>query len=66
VNESFSSATDISAYVESGRPIACERAMYFDMGRGSGGGEPIQGGHVSLGVKSAAAEWCFAEMHTGR
>ncbi len=40
--------------------------MYFDMGRGSGGGEPIQGGHVSLGVKSAAAEWCFAEMHTGR
>jgi hypothetical protein len=40
--------------------------MYFDMGRGGGGRESIRGGHVSLGMKSAAAEWYFAEMYTGR
>jgi hypothetical protein len=50
----------------SDQPIVAERAMYFDMGRGGGGREPIRGGHVSLGVNSAAPQWFFAEMYTGR
>jgi hypothetical protein len=50
----------------SDQPIVAERAMYFDMGRGGGGREPIQGGHVSLGVQQAGTEWYFAEAYTGR
>lgn len=60
------SPSQVALKLSSDQPIVAERAMYFDMGRGGGGREPIRGGHVSLGAKSAAAEWFFAEMYTGR
>lgn len=47
-------------------PVVAERAMYFDMGRGGEGGEPIRGGHVSPGVDSPAPAWFFSEAYTGR
>jgi len=60
------SPSQVALELSSDQPIVAERAMYFDMGRGGGGREPIRGGHVSLGVQSAAAEWYFAEMYTGK
>ena len=50
----------------SDQPVVAERAMYFNMGRSSGGKEPIRGGHVSLGVQDASPEWYFAEAYTGK
>ncbi len=58
--------SQVALELSSDQPIVAERAMYFDMGRGGGGREPIRGGHVSLGAQAAAAEWYFAEMYTGR
>jgi len=58
--------SQVALELSSDQPIVAERAMYFDMGRGGGGSEPIRGGHVSLGVQGAAVEWYFAEMYTGR
>ncbi|OFW57896.1 MAG: hypothetical protein A2W01_02915 [Candidatus Solincola sediminis] len=49
----------------SDQPVVAERAMYFNMGRASGGKEPIRGGHTALGVQDAAVEWYFAEAYTG-
>ncbi len=60
------SPSQVALELSSDQPIVAERAMYFDMGRGDGGMEPIRGGHVSLGVQSAAVEWYFAEMYTGK
>ncbi|MEW6554327.1 MAG: hypothetical protein AB1384_08590 [Actinomycetota bacterium] len=62
----FGSPSQVALELTSDQPIACERVMYFDMGRGSRGREPIQGGHVSMGVSSASVRWFFAEMYTGR
>ncbi len=62
----FGAPSQVALDLVSDRPVVAERAMYFDMGRGAGGRERIRGGHVSLGVQSAAAEWYFAEMYTGR
>ncbi len=47
-------------------PVVVERAMYFDLGRGGEGREPIRGGHVSPGAVSPAAAWLFSEAYTGR
>lgn len=58
--------SQVALELSSDRPIVAERAMYFDMGRGGSGREPIRGGHVSLGLQQAAAEWYFAEAYTGR
>ncbi len=60
------SPSQVALELSSDRPVVAERAMYFDMGRGGGGREPIRGGHVSLGVQQAAPEWYFAEAYTGR
>lgn len=58
--------SQVALVLTADQPIVAERVMYFDMGRGSGGREPIQGGHVSMGVNAASARWFFAEMYTGR
>ncbi len=55
-------ALDLSA----GLPVVAERAMYFDLGRGGEGREPIRGGHVSPGVNAPVPSWLFAEAYTGR
>jgi hypothetical protein len=60
------SPSQVALELSSDQPIVAERAMYFDIGRGDSGKEPIRGGHVSLGVQSAAVEWYFAEMYTGK
>jgi hypothetical protein len=60
------SPSQVALELSSDRPVVAERAMYFDMGRGGSGREPIRGGHVSLGVQQAASEWFFAEAYTGR
>ena len=60
------SPSQVALELSSDQPIVAERAMYFDMGRGGDGREPIRGGHVSLGVQGAAQEWYFAEMYTGK
>lgn len=60
------SPSQVALSLVSDRPVVAERAMYFDMGRGGSGKEPIRGGHVSLGAREAAPEWFFAEAYTGR
>jgi hypothetical protein len=60
------SPSQVALQLSSDRPVVAERAMYFDMGRGGGGREPIRGGHVSLGVTDAAPAWYFAELYTGK
>jgi hypothetical protein len=60
------SPSQVALELTSDRPVVAERAMYFDMGRGGSGREPIRGGHVSLGVQQAASVWYFAEAYTGR
>jgi len=62
----YGSPSQVALELSSDQPIVAERAMYFDMGRGGYGWESIRGGHVSLGVNRAAAEWYFAEAYTGR
>ncbi len=58
VNEAFAAATDVSVVVDSDRPIACERVMYFDY-NGS-----WDDGHVSPGNVRPSLEWRFAEGST--
>ncbi len=60
------SPSQVAVLLASDRPVVAERAMYFDMGRGGGGREPIRGGHVSPGVVSGSPAWYFAEAYTGR
>ncbi|MDY6793864.1 MAG: hypothetical protein SWK76_01085 [Actinomycetota bacterium] len=62
----FGLPSQVALEVDSDLPIVAERAMYFDMGRGDSGGEPIRGGHVSLGVQKASPQWYFAEAYTGK
>jgi hypothetical protein len=62
----YGSPSQVALELTSDQAIVAERAMYFDMGRGGYGRESIRGGHVSLGVGQAAAEWYFAEAYTGR
>lgn len=58
--------SQVALDITSNLPVVVERAMYFDLGRGAGGREPIRGGHVSAGVSSPASAWLFAEAYTGR
>jgi hypothetical protein len=62
----FGNPSQVALELTSDQPVVVERVMYFDMGRGGGRREPIQGGHVSMGVNSASVRWFFAEMYTGR
>jgi len=63
---SLGSPPQVAAIISSERPVAVERAMYFDMGRGGEGREPIRGGHVSPGASAGSPQWYFAETYTGR
>lgn len=52
------SSCEFSARVRSGRPIAVERAMYFDYGG-------RRGGHTAEGAPATSTSWYFAEGYTG-
>lgn len=63
---SLGSPSQVAVILSSSRPVVAERAMYFDMGRGGEGREPIRGGHVSPGVTGGSPRWYFSEAYTGR
>ncbi len=52
------SACAFSARVTSNRPLAVERAMYFDCGG-------RKGGHTAEGAPELSTDWYFAEGYTG-
>ncbi len=55
VNDAFRSEADVSVEVRADRPIACERAMYFNYNGA------CNDGHVSPGATGSSTRWSFAE-----
>ena len=53
-------ATDVSARIDSTRPIVAERSLYY-----SRPGLPFAAGHNGAGVTAPATAWVFAEGSTG-
>ena len=53
-------STDVSARIDSTRPIVAERSLYF-----SRPGLPFAAGHDGAGVTAPATAWMFAEGSTG-
>lgn len=53
-------ATDVSARIDSTRPIVAERSLYF-----SRPGLPFAAGHNGAGIATPATTWMFAEGSTG-
>jgi len=52
------SDVEVSAAIDSSRPVVTERAMYFNY-------RDRRGGHDSIGASQASKEWYFAEGYTG-
>gem|GEM_PF-846491 len=63
VNGEVGPDMEVSMKVESDRPIVAERPVYFEYSGRSG--RRWTGGHCVVGVDAPAAEWYFAEGHTG-
>jgi poly-gamma-glutamate capsule biosynthesis protein CapA/YwtB (metallophosphatase superfamily) len=59
VKEAAGAGLDVSVQLDSDRPVAAERAMYFRYGAGG-----WTGGHCEHGAVSASEQWLFAEGTT--